>query len=61
MEFTIPEVNSELGDARGSSTWVLSLYVEIITSTVMWVPVTKAWRALGLRITDTVSRYGGYF
>jgi hypothetical protein len=26
---------------------------------VMWVPVTTAWRVLGLRMKKTASRYGG--
>jgi len=25
---------------------------------VMWVPVTTAWRDVGLRMEETVSRYG---
>jgi hypothetical protein len=25
---------------------------------VMWVPVTKTWRVLGLQMQETASRYG---
>jgi hypothetical protein len=35
------------------------MHVYICYVRVMWVPVTTAWRVLGLWMEETASRYGG--